>query len=37
MKKAGHSAAYIFGVWDGIATASGVAALIDYTVSRLLS
>ena len=32
MKKAGRSAAYIFGVWDGIAIASGVAALIGYTV-----
>jgi zinc transporter, ZIP family len=37
MEKAGRSAAYIFGVWDGIAIASGVAALIGYTVSRLLS
>ena len=32
MKKAGRSAAYIFGVWGGIAIASGVAALIGYTV-----
>jgi ZIP family zinc transporter len=32
MKKAGRSADYIFGVWGGIAIASGVAALIGYTV-----
>jgi ZIP family zinc transporter len=32
MKKAGRSAAYIFGVWGGIAIASGVASLIGYTV-----
>ncbi len=37
IKKAGRSAAYIFGVWGGIAIASSVAALIGYTVSRLLS
>ncbi|ONF96087.1 ZIP family metal transporter [Sphingomonas jeddahensis] len=28
MKKAGRSAAYVFGVWGGIALASGVAAMI---------
>jgi zinc transporter, ZIP family len=28
MRKAGRSAAYIFGVWGGIAVASGIAALI---------
>jgi len=28
MKKAGRSAAYVFGVWGGIAVASGLAALV---------
>jgi ZIP family zinc transporter len=28
MRKAGRSASYIFGVWGGIAIASGIAALI---------
>lgn len=32
MKKAGHSAAYVFGLWGGIALVSGVAALTGYTV-----
>lgn len=32
MKKAGRSAAYIFGVWGGIALASGVAALVGYVL-----
>jgi len=32
MKKAGRSAAYIFGIWGGIALASGVAALVGYHV-----
>ena len=32
MKKAGRSAAYIFGIWSGIALTSGVAALVGYTV-----
>jgi ZIP family zinc transporter len=32
MKKAGRSAAYIFGVWGAIAAASGLAALAGYTV-----
>lgn len=32
MKKAGRGAAYIFGVWGGIAAISGVAALVGYTV-----
>jgi zinc transporter, ZIP family len=32
MKKAGRSAAYVFGVWGGIALISGVAALAGYTV-----
>jgi len=32
MKKAGRSATYIFGIWGGIALASGVSALAGYTV-----
>lgn len=32
MKKAGRSAAYIFGLWGGIAATSGVAALVGYVV-----
>lgn len=32
MKKAGRSAGYIFGIWGGIALASGVAALVGYAV-----
>ncbi|WP_370308594.1 ZIP family metal transporter [Sphingobium abikonense] len=32
MKKAGRSATYIFGVWGGIAMASGLAAAIGYAV-----
>lgn len=32
MKKAGRSAAYIFGVWGAIAIASGIASLIGYTL-----
>jgi len=31
MKKAGRSATYVFGVWSGIAIASGVAALLGFT------
>lgn len=31
MKKAGRSAGYIFGIWGGIALASGVAALVGFT------
>lgn len=34
MKKAGRSAAYIFGIWSAIALASGLSALIGYTVFR---
>lgn len=34
MKKAGRSAAYIFGVWGAIAVASGIASLVGYTVFR---
>lgn len=30
MKRNGRSAAYVFGVWGGIAVASGVAALVGY-------
>lgn len=32
MKKAGRSAAYIFGVWGAIAVASGAASLVGFTV-----
>lgn len=32
MKKAGRTAAYVFGVWGGIAAISGVASLAGYTV-----
>lgn len=32
MKKAGRSATYVFGIWIGIAVASGIASLIGYTV-----
>lgn len=32
MKRAGRSAAYIFGLWGGIAVAAGVAALVGYVV-----
>ena len=34
MKKAGRSAAYIFGVWGGIAVVSGLAALLGYALFR---
>lgn len=34
MKAAGRSARYIFGIWGGIALASGVAALLGYAVFR---
>lgn len=37
MKKAGRTAAYIFGVWAGIAVLSGVAALTGYTLFRGVS
>jgi ZIP family zinc transporter len=37
MKKAGRSAAYIFGVWGGIAVISGLASLAGYTLFRDLS
>ena len=32
MKKAGRSAAYIFGIWISIAVTSGIAATLGYTV-----
>jgi ZIP family zinc transporter len=32
MKKAGRSAAYIFGVWGGIAAISGLASLVGYSI-----
>jgi ZIP family zinc transporter len=34
MRKAGRSASYVFGVWIGIALASGLAAWIGYAVFR---
>ena len=35
MKRAGRSARYIFGIWGGIALASGVAALLGYAVHNI--
>ena len=32
MKKAGRSAAYVFGLWAGIAAISGLASLLGYTL-----
>ncbi len=32
MKRAGHSAAFVFGLWGAIALASGIAALAGYTL-----
>jgi ZIP family zinc transporter len=37
MKRAGRSAAYIFGVWSAIALLSGLAALVGYAVFASLS
>lgn len=37
MRKAGRSAAYVFGVWGGIALASGVAAALGFLVFHDLS
>ena len=37
MKTAGRSAAYIFGLWGGIAVLSGIASLIGYVVFAGLS
>ena len=34
MKKAGRTPQYVFGVWVGIAVASGIASLLGYTVFR---
>jgi len=35
MKKANRSAGYVFGVWGTLAAASGVAALLGYTLSAI--
>ncbi|SFD25841.1 ZIP family metal transporter [Massilia yuzhufengensis] len=37
MKQAGRSPHYIFGIWGGIALASGIAALVGYAVFRHFS
>jgi ZIP family zinc transporter len=37
MKRAGRSARYIFGVWGGIALASGLAAVLGYSAFREFS
>ncbi|MCS0589207.1 ZIP family metal transporter [Massilia norwichensis] len=37
MKKAGRSPAYVFGIWGGIALASGIASLLGYTVFQNFS
>lgn len=37
MKKAGRSAAYVFGVWGGIAVISGLASLAGYSLFQGLS
>ena len=37
MRKAGRSAAYVFGVWTAIAIACGLASLAGYTVFAALS
>ena len=37
MKKAGRSPVYIFGIWGGIAVASGIAALVGYAVFQHFS
>ena len=34
MKRNGRSARYVFGVWGGIAVASGLAALLGYVAAR---
>lgn len=34
MKRSGRSAAYVFGVWSGIAVASGVAGLVGSSCCR---
>lgn len=37
MKRAGRSARYVFGIWGGIALASGAAALVGYSVFQQFS
>jgi ZIP family zinc transporter len=37
MKKAGRSVTYVFGVWIGIAVASGIASLVGFTLFEGLS
>ncbi len=37
MRKAGRSAAYVFGIWGAIALASGLAAYVGYAVFRVFS
>jgi len=37
MKKAGRSALYVFGIWGGIALASGIASLVGFTVFESFS
>jgi ZIP family zinc transporter len=37
MKKAGHSAAYVFSLWLGIAVISGISSLVGYTLFAGLS
>jgi ZIP family zinc transporter len=37
MRKAGRSAMYVFGVWTGIAVASGIAAWVGYSLFRNFS
>jgi ZIP family zinc transporter len=37
MRQAKRSAAYIFGIWGGIALASGIASLVGYTVFQHFS
>jgi ZIP family zinc transporter len=37
MKRAGRSAVYVFGIWSGIAIASGIAAFAGYAVFSAFS
>ncbi|MDB5742224.1 MAG: zinc/iron permease [Polaromonas sp.] len=37
MKRAGRSAAYVFGIWGGIAVISGISALLGYAVFQHFS
>ncbi|MDB5928725.1 MAG: zinc/iron permease [Polaromonas sp.] len=37
MKRAGRSAAYVFGIWGGIALVSGISALLGYAVFQNFS